>query len=185
MQPFWRPDPLNEQEEQLWNAVMAAHDKSARRQNISSSTVINAAAGSGDFYKSIAAGMLTLGGLHGPVEQAWWLLAHADPLGFVDQELKAGRRVVGWGNSFVKGKPDPDWAEVDRVLAEDWPALHNTIAGITEALHQAGKTIRPNPSIYTAALAHAVKMPPKIAPFIFLTARLPAWTALYANTVYG
>jgi len=69
MTTFWRQEPLSENEYRLLEALYSAHHKSAGRDNPSSVTVANAAAGSGELSKSIAAGLLTIGGKHGPIVQ--------------------------------------------------------------------------------------------------------------------
>ena len=159
-------------------ALSKAHDISARRQNMSTVAMVNAAIGSGSYANGIAAACLSVGGVHAPLAESMALLSLDDPVAKVKQLLAAGSRVPGWGNSFIKGKPDPDWLEVDRMLAADWPDLYSKIADVTKFLHKNGKQVFPNPSTYTAAVALLVGMQPKLAAYLFIAGRLRAWTEI-------
>jgi citrate synthase len=175
--PFWREAPLVQEEVDLFFAVLAAHNASALRQNISAEVVRLAAAGSGNFGQSIAAGLLSLGGAHGPIEKA------ADVLmvdGLAKNLLDRGERVPGWGSSFVKHGPDPIWAGVaDRL--EAWPVA-TTMLRITNLLHEHGKHIWPNAACMTAASGIVLGMPPVVMPYLFLAGRLEAWSQIVMLT---
>lgn len=177
--PFWRPeDPLNDAEQSLLQELFAAHSKSTFRNNISSQVAVHAAVGSGSYTNGISAAILTLGELHAPLLQTidFLNIIRSEPL----MSLPEGK-IPGWGNSFVKGQKDPDWLNVDELIREMDPQLYSRIEGVTNMLHKEGKTIFPNPGCYTAASAIILKMPPKISPYLFIAARLEAWSFLIAQ----
>jgi citrate synthase len=111
------------------------------------------------------------------------LLSNEDAVGAAASLINAGMRVPGWGNSFIKDGPDSGWAEVDRVLLEHYLETHAKIVGVTEFLHARRKKIFPNPSIYTAATALILGLPPVLAPYLFIAGRLNAWTDLIGRNI--
>lgn len=161
-------------------AVFAAHNASCDRPNVSSTAVVNAAVGSGDYTKAMATAILSIGGLHAPLAETINLLKMDDPAAGVRKCLENGWRVPGWGNSFEKGHPDPLWADFEKLLFADagWNIKFNAI---TKTLHDAGKDIYPNPSAYTAACAISIGLPDNLAPYLFIAGRLSAWTAMVGN----
>lgn len=178
--PFWRVPALEPHEKELLGAVLDAHYKSAFRENLSSTAVKLAAAGSGDYTKAIAAALSTLGGVHAPLVQTYQFLAD-DDLGYsVNAALEQGLKVPGWGNSFHKGEPDPLWQDVDRLLRTHWPSLAARMDHVTGTLLAAGKNLQPNPSAYTALSAAALGMSAHVAPYLFVMGRLQGWSELFA-----
>lgn len=184
-QPFWRSEPLSDGERALWQAVERAHSACVWRDNTSSVAVLQAATGSGDYTKAVAAALMTLGGRHAPIEQSMGILVMADSVKAAHSFLAAGLKVPGWGNSFIKGGPDKSWDEVDKLLAKHFERIHSKIVAVTTYLHERGKKVFPNPSIYTAALALILKVPAPMAPWLFVRARLDAWTELICRSSYG
>lgn len=178
MKAFWREKPLTKGEIALLAALTLAHEQSATRGNISGVTVENAVVGSGSYVQAIAAGILTLGGMHAPLAATMAMLRVANPPAAVQEIIRQGVKVPGWGNSFVRGGKDELWQPVEAALEKTAPVWMRAIERVTHELHKAGKNIFPNPSAYNAAVALAVQMPPEIAPFLFIQARLPAWTQI-------
>jgi citrate synthase len=181
--PFWREEPFDERERTLLDALFLAHHQSAFRDNPSSVTVINAAAGSGDLAKAIAAAILTMGAKHAPLSSTVEFLLLEDPAGMVARILEAGQKIPGWGGTFQKDASDPIWAEVARLLAANWPLLAAKLGFVSVTLRQHGKVLCPNPSAYTAAVAIAIGLPPKLAPYLFAAARLSAWVQIAARVI--
>lgn len=175
---FWRDELLSEHDQRLLNALDAAHHASVFRDNMSTTSLLNAGVGSGNYANGIAAACLSIGGPHAPLAQSMALLSAHDPRQLASQIMADGGKVPGWGNSFIKGKPDPAWTDVDEQLKLVAPKLHETIAAITDLMHESSKTVWPNPSIYTAAVAIHIGVPPSIAPYLFIAGRLNAWTEL-------
>ena len=162
----------------LLQALLQAHSDSALRGNISHKALQLAAAGSHNYIQSICAAMLTLGGTHAPLLATYDLLVDPRPDAAAEILLMEGKRVPGWGNAFVKDRPDPLWIPVEALLSD---ATRATIMSVTDALHGHGKHIFPNPSCYTAACAIEMNMPREIAPYLFVSGRLGAWTQEYAR----
>lgn len=185
MNVFWREQPLNKEETELYRLVLEAHHQSSFRGNISGQAVVMAAAGSKDYYKAIAAGLLTLGVMHGPIEQTVNFLSRVEdpPKYLVQDYLAMEARVPGWGNSFAKGVPDSLWVKVDHHLELYFHVVWAKMLTVTKALHAAGKMIYPNPSAYTAAAAIVFELPASIAAYLLVVGRLGAWTQLAADNL--
>jgi citrate synthase len=179
MIPFWRQQRLTVTEQLLLDEVLAAHDRSARRNNVSSQAVGIGAIAANDYGKAVASGILTLGGVHGPIAAAMRVLSSESASLVVDGLLNAGRLVPGWGNSFHKGVPDPEWTAVDELIAPTHWGMK--LHAATLQLRNRGKNLYPNPAGYTAAAALALGIPAAIAPFLFIFGRLAAWSEIYLN----
>jgi citrate synthase len=177
--PWWRERPLAAAEDALVRAVLAAHGATvARPEGLPCSTVmvLNAWHGSRNYAQAIAAGLMSLGEVHGPVPAAYgFLKLRAETRA---ARIASGKPIPGWGNDFVKGAPDPAWDAVEGLLVEGWPALATVLAETTEALQAAGKRIWPNAAGYTAAAAIAVGLPRAVCPWLFVAGRLANWSAL-------
>jgi citrate synthase len=181
MNVFWREEPLSEAEHELYLLVSNAHHFSALRENVSNQAVVLSAVGSGDYYKSIAAGLMTLGGTHGPIEETVMFLKQGyDALAAsVRRSYAIGLKIPGWGNSFYRAVEDPLWADVRDCLAVKFPEAHGKLKTVTGVWAEvSGKPLYPNPSAFTAVAAIEFEMPPKIAPFLLVLGRLSAWTQL-------
>lgn len=180
MKVWFRAEPLKEKEQALLAAVLAAHDASARRANLSADAVLRSAIGAGDYFKAIAAGLLTMGGAHGPVEQTIDFLSSENPAKHADALVASGFKVPGWGNSFYKGKPDELWEEVDFVLREHFTEWAEKLDSVTESLK---KKVYPNPSAYTAVTALILGAPKESAAYLLIAGRLAAWSEAFQNIV--
>jgi citrate synthase len=155
----------------ILDVLYEAHYQSALRGNCSHHALVAAAVGSGDYFKALAAGLMTLGGTHAPLMATYDVLC-AEHL----PVLHDGRRVPGWGNGFVKDGPDPLWQNVQEALEETSPEMSAKIQAITQHLHDAGKRVWPNPSCYTAAVAITVGIPRYAVGELLIRGRLKAWT---------
>jgi citrate synthase len=176
--PFWREEPFTDPERALLDALFIAHHRSAFRENPSSVTVLNAFAGSGDLSKAIAAAILTLGAKHAPLEQTVKFLALNDPASMIPKMLAANQKIPGWGGTFQKDGHDPIWQELDALLPTEFGAK---LTSVTSELLRWSRILYPNPSAYTACVALALGLPAKLAPYLFIAARLSAWTQLAGN----
>ena len=167
---------LSEQQSHLVEACRKAHAATALRGNISHTTLVGAAMGSGDYFKSIAAALMTTGNLHAPLCQTYALLIDPNPIAMVENMLKTGRKVPGWGNAFEKNEADPAWKQCAKLIEEYDGNLAKNISLITVMFHSLGKWIFPNPSCYTAATAICIGLPAEACGYLFLSGRLDAWT---------
>lgn len=162
---------------QLMFELQKAHALSAMRDNISTQAVAMSAQGSHDFCKSVCAGIMMLGGKHAPLAETYDLLQSKDIVGEVCRILASGRKVPGWGNSFISGE-DTNWIMVDNLLLE-YP-VYSKIKLATDEIHRKkGVAIHPNPSCYTAACGIVSGVPRELLPALFIAARLDAWGAIF------
>jgi citrate synthase len=182
---WWRTEPLRAEEAALLEALLRAHHQSSFRDSASSVAVANAASGSADVGKAIAAGILTLGGKHAPLEQTVEFLSLPRPADHVARMLKAGTKIPGWGGTFQKDKPDPIWEEVDCAIRRLAPELSAKLAEVGAELARHGHKLYPNPSAYTAAAALFLGVPAKLAVYLFIAGRLNAWAQIAAAQIYG
>ena len=160
--------------------LMSVHAALAGRQNLSSVTVASCAAVEKPLLDCIAAALLTLGGLHGPIVQTYEMLAEPDPEWFAADILQRGMRVPGWGSGFVRAGPDPVFSQLDSLLHADHQEIWRKVAKVTQVLHDAGKTIYPNAACYTAAVAIVTGLPSTLSPTLFVRGRLEAWFEIFA-----
>jgi citrate synthase len=181
MDVWWRTEPLRADEKLLLDTLFRAHSESSFRPSGSSVAVANAAAGSGDIAKAIIAGILTLGGKHAPLEQTFHFIALDRPSEKVAAILEAGQKVPGWGGTFQADHPDPLWRGVDIALRECQPQLAGKLDKVTLELSRLGKTLYPNPSAYTAAVALALGVPARLVVYLFIAARMDAWARIAAS----
>lgn len=167
-------DDVGINDKPLVEAMFSAHYKSAFRPNTSSVTVFNVADSSNDIGKAIAAGILSLGERHGPLEQSYDFLSMDEPwVGARNRKI-----VPGWGGSFQKDKPDPNWVMVDELLKKNHPDAYNKLRLVTEQLHQSGRVIYPNPSAYTALVGLVLGLSKKLLVYLFIASRLDAWARI-------
>lgn len=169
---------LDTNQRKLLDAVFEAHEKSALRDNVSSVIFLNAFVGSGSFSNAVSASLSSLGGLHAPLEKSYALLEHPDVRGRVDQLLSTGEKIPGWGNSFIRGRKDDLWEDVEEVLEKKYPARLAKIEAITQHLHARNKALFPNPSTYTAITAIILGIPAHLSPWVFVAGRLNGWLDL-------
>ena len=160
----------------ILSVLNPAHEASALRGNLSHEALKLATAGSSSYVQAIAAALMTLGGIHAPLVETCKLLRRERPVDHAKALLSEKKRIPGWGNGFVKGKADTIWEPVDRVLRDEAPGIMRDVDAITDILHAAGKLIYPNPSCYTAVAAITLGIPSEASPYLFVSARLSAWS---------
>lgn len=167
----------------LYYALIQAHSKAAVRSNPSHIALRLAAQGSGDYMKSLTAALSTLGGAHAPLAQTYKLLAHTQPWLWAKDMIESKHRVPGWGSGFVKGEPDPDWAEVESMVFAINPDLETKIHAVTDLLHIKGKHVYPNPSCWTSAAGIILGFDEQTTGYLFVQGRLLAWTESFRETM--
>jgi citrate synthase len=179
MNVFWRTGEIRQAELDVFMACMQAHDRSARRQNISAAVLVAAGQGSDNFRQALAAALMCLGGLHGPLRQAYEFM----DLSLEQQvaHLEAGKKAPGWGNAFVKGEPDAEWAAVDEGLRYLDAPLMARVDAVTTELHRRGKVLFPNPGGYTALVGRGLQVPVELLDWIFVRGRMDAWAELFLH----
>jgi len=119
--------------------------------------------------------MLTLGGKHAPIKEAydWWLDAPTTyRLGL---EFHCNGIIPGFGSSFIKGKSDEKLHPISQHLFHHYPEWYDIIAKVKDSLHQKNKIIFPNLACYTAITAIILEVPRRLCDSLVLEARLPEW----------
>lgn len=180
MNPFWRKVPLSNDERTLLDHLFEAHRKATFRQNASSEVIKAAYMMNGhDFIKAVASGLGTVGGLHAPIEEVYELLdGFAPNLIRYEYYVLHGKKMPGWGNSFITGKPDPIVESVMLYIDTGWPEIGKRIEYLTDILHGQGKHIYPNMACATAATAIILGMPKELSPVLLLHGRSLAWAEI-------
>jgi citrate synthase len=169
--------------------LLEAHAKAAAREGdngmIPGSTLAArlAGQGSGNLAQALAAGLLTIGDRHAPLQAVRALLDAEDPAGATRALVRAGRRVPGFGNAFCKpGELDPLFMPVwDRLRAlargpgsyrDAWMAM----VAVAEELPPKAAELAPNAAMLTAVACRACGLPPGYEVLLFLLGRAGAWT---------
>ena len=163
----------------LVDELMLVHDRLARRENLSSVVISQYATAEKDYISSIAAGMLAIGGVHGPVSQVVRFLSGSSYAEEARLRIKGKRLVPGWGSGFVKGRPDPELSRIDRVLCVRNRDIWARIREITDILHESGKKVFPNAACYTGSVCLALGFPAEAALYWLIRGRIGAWTEIY------
>ena len=132
-----------------------------------------------DFGSACIMAIASLGGLHGPVEQAMKLLSDPGAIRTAEVLLQDGSKVPGWGSSFVKEDKDPVFDTLDRMLYDTGRNLWYLIVDITD--HLCSKDIYPNAACYTAACCILNEIPPCVAVKTLIKGRIDSWSDIYIN----
>lgn len=165
----------------LKEELLKGHSKASKRDNVSSVLIkILASTGKG-FFDSIVPAIISFGNIHGPIEQAYKLLIKTEKElnSITDRALKNNKKVPGWGNSFIKAKPDKIWDKCDNILKTEYPELYSKIMFITEKLQS--KKIYPNAACYTAACCIVYNIPIEISTSLVIKGRIDAWSEIYSE----
>jgi citrate synthase len=170
-----------ELKEQLEGIITRCHAVSAFRENPSSVAISISATSSCRFQSAVISAISMLGETHGPVMETVELLSSEDPTALAQAYIDAGKKVPGWGVSFVKGKIDPSWQEAYDFLQKNFTEITITIDSITKLLHNNQKMIYPNPACFTAATAIVNDIPADAASYYFIKSRLNSWLQIYLN----
>ena len=155
------------------------HDSLAYRDNASSVTIQGCASLGKDFPSSVAAALMTIGETHAPLKQTALLLCYDQPWDMVSQTLKHGKKVPGWGSSFIKGEPDLTFSKLDLLILEHDEKLWNNMNSITKYIQGTGLNLWPNAACYTIASLLVAGKNVKYADRYFIEYRLNAWHHLY------
>ena len=152
------------------------HKKLAKRGNASSQIVASMAFLGKPMYESFAAGLLSMGAIHAPIEKAC-MLFNEDNWTEILAELHANRkRVPGFGSAFCK-KEDPI---IEEALGYLPTAIIQRVEKLTEDVNQLFHTnLHPNAALATAAYAYANDIPPTEAQYLVLQGRLGVWRDIY------
>ena len=155
------------------------HDSLAYRDNASSVTIQGCASLGKDFPSSVAAALMTIGETHAPLKQTALLLCSDEPVVMVNDMLRWGYKVPGWGSSFFKEGPDLTFSKLDLLILEHDEETYWNMRNITQHLQAEGLKLWPNAACYTIASLIAAGENVKYADKYFIQYRLRAWHHLY------
>ena len=162
--------------EGLKGLLMDAHAKCCERSNVSSITLVQSYHGCGFTPQAIAAALLTFGDRHAPVHQVIRLLQTDNFEEIVIGNLKAGNKIPGWGSDFIKGEPDPIFAELDRFMEANATDIHRRIHEISQVIwDEKEQDLHPNAAAYTAAVGLKLGYSSLDIHFLLIECRLPIW----------
>lgn len=170
---------MSEQRNELHLAILQLHSELAQRE-CASTSVLKACASIGkDLSESLAAGLLTLGGHHAPVEQAMKVWERRnEPL-----YLQTWNIVPGFGSSWYTGEPDPIFESLHTHLSTE------TLMGITDLTTmvqaQTDKKLYPNAALYTAIAASIMGYDSKFASSLLVRGRIDQWCLLWHQNYRG
>lgn len=185
MVKWWLPEqtPFTDAETRLVLALYKAHSDCVFRNNCSTAALQQAAGGSRSLPQSIIAALACLGEMHGPIEEAYDFMDLWQKMQPFHEGKYVGGLIPGFGNSFVRGQVDPAFIPVEQILEAQFPRIFSVVKEITEALHQAGKMVYPNPACFSACVAKVLQMPRHLAPMLFIQGRLEAWASVFHHMV--
>lgn len=181
-----------EQSQELRHLIVKAHYEAAinNQGNISVVASLAAYQGSGNPYQAIAAGILSMGGMHAPIDAARSLVKrYNEDRGkfreMIAYLLKAKIRIPGFGNSFYKDQIDPSFQPAYNKYLEI-TGLYNPVEIISEMVNrdckERGKPfLHPNAAIITAAIAELLELPPGQEISLALQGRITAWVNLFGS----
>tara|TARA_B100001093_G_scaffold152768_1_gene145480 strand:- start:32434 stop:32943 length:510 start_codon:yes stop_codon:yes gene_type:complete len=152
------------------------HKKLAKRGNASSQIVASMAFLGKPMYESFAAGLLSMGNIHAPIEKACRFFNNPRwEEVLLDLSIR-GKRVPGFGSAFCK-KEDPI---IEEAIGHLPVAIIQKIETLTEAVHATfNPNLHPNAALATAAYALANDIPPTEAQYLVLQGRFGVWKDIY------
>ena len=180
---------------ELHEELLRVHAILATRENLSSEMISCAAKVEKDFGSACIMAIASLGGLHAPIEQTMELLSYPTAIRIAEVLLQDGSKVPGWGSSFVKGKKDPIFEELNSMiyncdmklwclitdLTDDLSDFHFSLIRNSKLLIKSDKDIYPNAACYTAACCILNEIPPCVAVKTLIQGRIDAWSDIYIN----
>ena len=152
------------------------HKKLAKRGNASSQIVASMAFLGKPMYESFAAGLLSMGNIHAPIEKACRFFNDPKWQEVLSDLAIRGKRVPGFGSAFCKNE-DPI---IEEALGHLPITVIQRVEQITEAVQATfHPSLHPNAALATAAYAYANDIPPTEAQYLVLQGRLGVWKSIY------
>lgn len=160
----------------LFVALISLHSRLAERE-CASTSVIRAMAHLGKpLPEALAAGMLTIGGFHAPLEEALQVWRNFDEYPFY---LSSWTTVPGFGSSWYSGEPDPAFDEFRSLLPE--PVLARLDRLTEQVRTQTGKQLYPNAAMYTAIAADMLGYDGTYISSLLVRGRVDTWCLIWAK----
>jgi len=178
------PGQFKQSADLLVESLIESHYNAARQntQSISTSTFLNAYAGSGNVTQAIASALLTTGTMHAPLTSTRKVLDNFIATGDVyTARINQNSRFLGLGNSFFKNKIDPSFQQTYEKLSlfYELNQANNVLSlYVDKCNRQLNKVLYPNAAGITAAVCIACKLDTFSEISIFTTGRIKGWLAL-------
>lgn len=163
--------PKNRVESELLARLYISHYNASKSVMNGSKMVFTIALqGSGNLIQALAAGILSTGHMHAPVEASRNFIFHSN------EEITREMLVPGFGNSVHKDSIDPNFVEVDNLLASMYPAKHEIVMKRQDELAKVrGKVIHRNAAAITACVAECLNIPLGMEVLLFFIPRMSQW----------
>ena len=173
--------PLSDDDEALVDELFCAHYLAAgQNANASNQHAHFAGLANVDLKSAFIGALSVIGGHHAPVfEIRQFITARADE-SWILQAIRE-KRLLGWGNSFHKGVPDPAMQHIAEFIADRHSEWDADIQRITDIAHAAGKKIYPNAGLYTAVVADIIELAHGAELLLAVLPRLTTWTKLFID----
>jgi len=162
---------------EILQELASIHYECCKRPNVSSHVLLNTFIASGDSQKAIAAAIMTFGNTHAPVDKALLTLSATDSeiKEFTKLNIRSGRKIAGFGSSFVKEKSDYLFRRIEEMVSERDPRAYKISRVMTDILHEHGKMIYPNAAFWTAAAGKILGYNKDTIPFLLIQCRMNGW----------
>lgn len=168
--------------EHLLDLVLEAQYKLGMNDNCLSTGVFKANyLATSSMPSAIASAILTLNGLHAPIQDARDVFDFYDEY-LIMQDLKDGKKIAGFGNAFDKDGIDPTWTSVKGYLIDEFFEEYKRLMDLQSMVNYCRKKLKPdckdiyvNPAMYTAILCSLYNFLRGSELSLFIQARLPCW----------
>jgi citrate synthase len=166
------PVPERDEVWELTNRVMDAHAASAAQNQCVSSVAVKVCNSGNPGLCSIAAAILTIGAVHGPILDARevWLKG-------LPKEVSRANKVPGFGNSFFS-EGDPKWSPVRSCLKTSFPDQFSRLSKMESEMFKLSPSLYANAAMYTAITCELLQVPIGQEALLFILPRMPVWFAL-------
>ena len=160
--------------------IIKMHHTCALRNNASSEVIKIMAQLGKPFNDAVAAGLLTMGGIHAPVEEAQQEFSVFRNSGKLSEDID---KHPGFGSAWYKNQPDPVIEEFFNSLpdtCDEGAELLGQVEEYTDAVQRMyEKFIYPNAGLATAIANIALKRHPSMGMGLVIQGRVAAWEELY------
>lgn len=163
---------------ELIKVLKEAHIKACHRENVSTQILKASFIANGrDLPKAICSAIMSLGGPHAPIKDAYCFIS--DCMERFDEDNIQAQMIrwnpwPGFGSSFEKGF-DPLLEEIESVISAREPETTKLWEMINRLALQKGKILYPNLAFYTAATCMIEGIKVDFCEKLLLEARIPEW----------
>ena len=166
----------------LLDLVLEAHRILGMNDNcLSTGAFINCYKATGSMPSAIASAVLTLNGLHAPIQQARDVYEYYDEE-MINRDILEGRKIAGFGNAFHKDSIDPVWLSVQQYMISEFFQEYRRLMDLQDWVNYIRRKYKPdakdifiNPAMWTAVVCGMYNFDRGSELSLFIMARLPTW----------